>query len=229
MIWLGYMAGQAFGWSQLTSFYAGAAISISSTTIIVKAFEEQRIKGDFTHIVFGILIVEDLIAILLITILTTLSSRRRADAHAACDRRPAGWPRFSSLLIVVGLLTVPRLIRLVVRLDRPETTVVASVGLAFGFALLAATVRLLGRARRVSGRGLVAESGVEKKVEHLVQPVRDIFAAIFFVSVGMLIDPAQIVEHWPIVLRLSADRRRRQHAGRHARRVPHRPERSELA
>ena len=80
MIWLGYLVGQAFGWSRLASLYAGAVIAISSTTIIVKAFEEQRIKDDFTHIVFGILIVEDLIAILLITILTALSSGEELTA-----------------------------------------------------------------------------------------------------------------------------------------------------
>ncbi len=198
LIWLGYTAGQFFGWSKLTSFYAGAAISISSTTIIVKAFEEARIKGSFKHIVFGILIAEDLIAILLITVLTTLSRGEELTAlqlTTAAGRLAA----FLVALIVVGLLTVPRLIRLVVRLDRPETTVVASVGLAFGFALLARWFDYSVALGAFLAGALVAESGVEKKVEHLVQPVRDIFAAIFFVSVGMLIDPAQIVEHWPIV------------------------------
>ena len=77
--------------------------------------------------------------------------------------------------------------------DRPETTVVASVGIAFGFALLALTFNYSVALGAFLAGSLVAESGVEKKVEHLVQPVRDIFAAVFFVSVGMLIDPAQIV------------------------------------
>ncbi len=199
LIWLGYLAGQNFGWSPLASFYAGAAISISSTTIIVKAFQEQRIKGEFTHVVFGILIVEDLIAILLITILTTLSSGQQLTTLQLA--RAAGQlAAFLVVLIVVGIMTVPRLIRLVVRLDRPETTVVASVGLAFGFALLALMFEYSVALGAFLAGSLVAESGVEKKVEHLVQPVRDMFAAIFFVSVGMLIDPAQIASHWPIVL-----------------------------
>src|SRR5262245_3772433 len=199
LIWLGYTAGQLFGWSKLASFYAGAAISISSTTIIVKAFEEEEIKGDFKHLVFGILIVEDLIAIFLITILTTLSRGEQLTSYqlvTAAGRLAA----FLVALIVVGLLVVPRLIRLVVRLDRPETTVVASVGLAFGFALLARWFDYSVALGAFLAGALVAESGVEKKVEHLVQPVRDIFAAIFFVSVGMLIDPADIVTRCPIVL-----------------------------
>jgi CPA2 family monovalent cation:H+ antiporter-2 len=73
MIWLGYETGRLFGWPPLESFYAGAILAISSTTIIVAAFQEQGIKGKFTEIVFGILIVEDLIGILLIAILTAVS------------------------------------------------------------------------------------------------------------------------------------------------------------
>ena len=90
MIWLGYLVGQAYGWSRLESFYAGAVVSISSTTIILKAFEEQRVKGSYTHIVFGVLIVEDLIAILLITILTALSMGQKLSARGWAYRGPPG-------------------------------------------------------------------------------------------------------------------------------------------
>lgn len=199
LIWLGYVAGQFFGWSKLVSFYAGAAISISSTTIIVKAFEEARVQGGFKQLVFGILIVEDLLAILLITILTTLSHGEELTA-GELGITTGRLAAFLAVLVVVGLFAVPRLMRYVVALDRAETTVVTSVGLAFGFALLA---RLFGYSAALGAflaGTLVAESGVERKVEHLVLPVRDMFAAIFFVSVGMLIDPLKIVEHWPIVL-----------------------------
>jgi CPA2 family monovalent cation:H+ antiporter-2 len=199
MVWLGYLAGQAFGWSRLASFYAGAAIAISSTTIIVKAFEEQKIKADFTPIVFGVLIVEDLIAILLITILTTLSHGEQLSAMelALTVGRLAA---FLCVLMVVGLLTVPPLMRAVVRLDRAETTIVTSVGLAFGLAALAAWFDYSVALGAFLAGSLVAESGVEKTIEHLVQPVRDIFAAVFFVSVGMMIDPHDIAANWPIVL-----------------------------
>ena len=199
MIWLGYLVGQAFGWSQLQSIYAGAVISISSTTIIVKAFEEQGIKEEFTNIVFGILIVEDLIAILLITILTALSSGeelRAIEVGQAAGRLTA----FLILMLMVGLLTVPRLMRAVVRLERSETTVVASVGVAFAFALLAAAFGFSVALGAFLAGSLVAESGVEKTVALLVQPVRDIFAAIFFVSVGMLINPLDIAAHWELIL-----------------------------
>jgi CPA2 family monovalent cation:H+ antiporter-2 len=199
MLWLGYVIGQAFGWTQIKSFFAGAVISISSTTIIVKAFQEQGIKEPFTQVVFGILIVEDLIAILLLTILTALSSGEELSAIEFA-RASGHLVLFLAIVLIVGLFVVPRVIRAVVRFNREETIVVASVGLAFGFAMLAATFGYSVALGAFLGGALVAESGVERTVEDLVQPVRDIFAAIFFVSVGMLIDPAQIAAHWLAVL-----------------------------
>jgi CPA2 family monovalent cation:H+ antiporter-2 len=199
MFWLGFVAGEALGWPRLASFYAGAAIAISSSTIIIKVFDEQNIKGQFTQLVFGILIVQDLIAVLLITVLTTLS-RGTELSTLELAQMVGRLVAFIVALIVVGLLTVPRLMRAIVRLDRNETTVVASVGLAFGFALLAAQFRYSVALGAFLAGSLVAESGVEKTVERLVLPVRDLFAAIFFVSVGTIINPAQIAAHWPLVL-----------------------------
>ncbi len=199
MVWIGYVIGQLFGWSRIESVFAGAIISISSTTIIVKAFEEQGIRGGFTHVVFGILIVEDLIGILLITILTALSAGE--DLAAADIVRTTGrLAAFLAALLIVGLLIVPRLMRAIVKLDRPETTIVSSIGLAFGFSLLAAQCGYSVALGAFIAGSLIAESGVEKTVEHLVQPIRDVFAAIFFVSVGMLIDPHQVAANWFVVL-----------------------------
>ena len=203
MIWLGYLTGQAFGWTPLESFYAGAAIAISSTTIIVRAFAEQNVRGKLTDIVFGILIVEDLIAILLVTILTTVSS----GAPLTAGELAGTVGRLAAFLAVVvggGLLVVPRLTRFVVRLDRPETTVVTDIGLCFAFALIADAAGYSVALGAFLGGALVAESGEATVVEHLVQPVRDMFSAIFFVAVGMLIDPALVAEHWVAIVILTA-------------------------
>jgi monovalent cation:H+ antiporter-2, CPA2 family len=199
MVWLGYETGRLFGWTPLESFYAGAIIAISSTTIIIKAFLDQGVKGKFAEIVFGVLIVEDLIAILLLAVLTTVSSGATVSAGslAATGGRLAA---FLAGLLVVGMLTVPRLIRALVRLDRPETTLVASIGICFAFALLAHAFGYSVALGAFLAGSLVAESGVEKTVERLVEPVRDMFAAVFFVSVGMLIDPLLVARHWPAVL-----------------------------
>lgn len=119
MIWLGYEAGRFFGWTPLECFYAGAMLAVSSTTIIVKALMEQGIKAGYTEVVFGICIFDDIIGIFLIAILTTLSS---GTAISPRELAVTGGflASFLAGLLVVGMLTVPRLVRAVVRLNRPE-------------------------------------------------------------------------------------------------------------
>ncbi len=199
MVAIGYLAGQAFGWTRLESVYAGAIIAISSTTIIVKAFAEQGIRERFTQVVFGVLIMEDLIAIFLLAILTAVSSSggvSAGDLAVTAGRLGA----FLVVLLVVGVFTIPRLMRAVVRLNRPETTVVTAIGICFGIAYLALSFNYSVALGAFLAGSLVAESGEERTIEHLVQPIRDLFAAIFFVAVGMLIDPRLIAEHWVAVV-----------------------------
>lgn len=195
MMWLGFVVGRAFGWTARESLFTGALIAISSTTIIAKAFDEQGIRGKLREFVVGVLIVEDLIAVLLMAALTAVStgSGLSAGALALTTGRLVA---FLVGLVAVGLLVIPRAVRAVLKLGRPETTLVASVGLCFAVALLAQGFGYSVALGAFLAGSLVAESGEEKAVEHLVQPVRDIFAAIFFVSVGMLINPALLVKHW---------------------------------
>jgi monovalent cation:H+ antiporter-2, CPA2 family len=202
MLFIGYVLGQLFGWTTLESVFTGAIIAISSTTIIAKAFEEQRVKGKFTDIVFGVLIVEDLIGIFLIAILTALSAGGGVSAStlAVTGARLA---TFLAALIGVGLLLIPRFMRVVVRMNQPETTLVASIGICFAAAWLALTFGYSVALGAFIAGSLIAESGEEKVVEPLIRPVRDMFAAIFFVAVGMLIDPAIILEHWGAIISLS--------------------------
>ncbi len=194
MVWLGYLVGRAFGWTGYDSLFCGAAVAISSTTIIVKAFEEQKVSGALADVVFGILIVEDLIGILMLAVLTTVASGSKVSpgALAATVGKLVG---FLAALLVGGMLIVPRLMRAVVRLHRNETTVVATVGLCFAFALLARHFGYSVALGAFLAGALVAESGAAKIIEHRIEPVRDVFAAVFFVSVGMLIEPRLVWEH----------------------------------
>lgn len=195
MIWIGFMVGQAFGWTSRESIFAGAIIAISSTTIIAKAFDEQGIKGKLRELVVGILIVEDLIAVLLMALLTALSSGDGVSAGTLA-KSSGRLVAFLVGLVSIGMLLVPRAIRAINRLQRPETTLVASVGICFAVALLALEFGYSVALGAFIAGSLIAESGEEKQIEHLILPVRDLFAAIFFVSVGMLIDPAIIGRHW---------------------------------
>jgi CPA2 family monovalent cation:H+ antiporter-2 len=203
MVFIGYVVGQLFGWTTLESVFAGAIIAISSTTIIAKAFDEQRVKGKFTDIVFGVLIIEDLIGIFLIAILTAVSAGAGVSASSLAVTG-ARLATFLAGLIGVGLLLIPRFMRVVVRMNQPETTLVASIGICFAAAWLALSFGYSVALGAFIAGSLVAESGEEKVVEHLIRPVRDMFAAIFFVAVGILIDPAIILQHWGAVLSLAA-------------------------
>jgi CPA2 family monovalent cation:H+ antiporter-2 len=198
MVWLGFIAGRAFGWSVIESVFAGGIVAISSTTIIAKAFDELRIRGRLRELVVGILIVEDLIGILLMAVLTAVAKGGDLGAGelAWTVERLA---LFLATLVGAGFLVVPRAIRAVRRLDRPETTLVASLGLCFGIALLAMSFGYSVALGAFIAGSLVAESGEEHHIQHLVQPVRDMFAAVFFVSVGMLIEPRLVLEHWGAV------------------------------
>jgi monovalent cation:H+ antiporter-2, CPA2 family len=202
MLWLGFIVGRAFGWTRLESVFAGALIAISSTTIIAKAFDEQNIRGKLREVVVGILIVEDLIAILLMATLTAVATGAGLSAGALATT-VGRLVAFLIGLVVVGLLVIPRTMRYIARLKRPETTLVASIGICFAVALLALGFGYSVALGAFLAGSLIAESGEEKTVEHLVQPVKDVFAAVFFVSVGMLIDPALVVRHWVAIVVLT--------------------------
>ncbi len=199
MILLGDLTGKLFGWTDLESLYAGAMIAISSTTIIVKAFGELRVGGRIRELVLAVLIVEDLIAILLLAALTTISAGGLSAGELAAAAGRLGL--FLVAVVGVGLLIIPRLVRAIVRLNRPETTTVASIGICFALSLLAHRFGYSVALGAFLAGSLVAESGEGARIEHLIEPVRDLFAAVFFVSVGMLIDPALVLANWvPIVV-----------------------------
>lgn len=193
MLWLGSTAAQLLGWQGLTSLFAGAMVAISSTTIVVKSFAEQPVPERLRELTFGVLIGEDLIAVVLIATLTALASGTAASTGelATTVGRLGG---FLLVVTVVGMLIVPRLMRAVARL-RAETLVVTSVGLSFAFALLAQAAGYSVALGAFLAGALVGESGVEREVERLVRPVRDVFAAVFFVSIGMLVDPTVAADH----------------------------------
>lgn len=202
MLAFGYLVGQLFGWTTLESLFTGAIVAISSTTIVLKAFEEQGIRGKPTELVFGILIGEDLIAIFLVAILTAVASGAGLSTGSLA-LTAAHLVAFLAGLVGIGLLVVPRLVRYVLRLDRPETTLVACIGICFACALLALEFGYSVALGAFIAGALVAESGQVRAIEPLIHPVRDLFAAIFFVAVGMLIEPALVARHWVAVVALT--------------------------
>ena len=191
MMWLGFLAGRTLGWTVLESLFTGAIVAISSTTILAKALDELKIRGKLRESVVGVLVAEDLIVIVLLAVLTALATGQGLSARPflAILVKLAG---FLAILIGAGLLIVPRAIRSIQRLNRRETTLVATIGICFAIALLAKSLGYSAALGALLAGSLVAESGGERSIARLVEPVRDMFAAIFFVSVGMMMDPSAI-------------------------------------
>ena len=202
MLWLGYMCGRALGWTRLECIFTGALLSISSTTIVAKAYGEMKLPEKLRDLVFGVLLMEDLAAVVELAILTALASGAGLSA-SVMGATIARLAIFLALLVGIGIVVVPRLIRLVVRLDRPETTLIASVGICFAFAIIAEHAGYSVALGSFLAGSLVAESGDVHQIEHLVAPLRDMFGAVFFVSVGMMINPGLIAEHWVALLLLT--------------------------
>ena len=199
----GSLVGQLFGWSPAVSGLAGAIIAISSTMVAANVFSELRVEGPLRELVLSIAVVEDLAAILLIAGATALATSGEVSG-AELARTLGRLLAFLAGALALGLLVVPPSMRAVARLRRPETTLVASVGLCFAAALLALSAGYSVALGAFLAGSLIYESGAGRSVEQLVRPLRDMFGAIFFVSIGMLLDPAIALGSWPVILTLVA-------------------------
>jgi CPA2 family monovalent cation:H+ antiporter-2 len=195
MLLLGYLIGQLMGWSSMDSIFLGGILSISSTTIIIRAFEELGIKGQqFAGLVFGILVVEDLVAIVLLVLLSTL----------AVSREFAGGEMLSSVIklvffliawFVTGIFFIPTLLRRTKKLMNEETLLVTAIGLCLLMVVLATQAGFSPALGAFIMGSILAETTQAEKIEHLIKPVKELFGAVFFISVGMLIDPAMLVKY----------------------------------
>ena len=195
MLWLGYEVGLTFGWSTMDALFLGAMLSISSTTITVKAIDELGLKKQaFAQVVFAILIVEDVLAIAMIALLSGIAVTG-AVATGDVLRTLGGLIVFLVASLVIGILAVPRLLDFVAKFRRDEMLLVGVLGLLFGFCLL---VSWLGYSLALGAfviGVIVAEASCLPRIERLVAPVRDMFSAIFFVAVGLQLDPAALLDY----------------------------------
>ena len=195
MLWAGYQLGGAFGWSTMDRIFLGAILSISSTTIVVRALEELgKTKEKFASLILGILIVEDILAILMIAILSSFATTGEfSTAEIGITLVRLG--SFLAVLLVVGLLVVPRLIDYVAKFKSQEMLLVSVLGLCFGVSLLAAKLDYSVALGAFLIGAIIAEARQIVRVETIMKPVRDMFSAVFFVSIGLLIDPKLIGQH----------------------------------
>jgi len=188
MLCIGYGIGQAFGWGRMDSIFLGAILSISSTTIIVKALDELKLKKErFAHLIFGVLIVEDILAIAMIALLSAIATTGQVDAPEVFATL-GKLSLFMVVALVLGILIVPRLLAYVARFESAEMLLVTVLGLCFGFCLLVIKLDYSVALGAFVIGAVMAESRQLKLIERLIEPLKDMFSAIFFVSIGLLLD-----------------------------------------
>ncbi|MGE0527777.1 MAG: cation:proton antiporter, partial [Bdellovibrionales bacterium] len=197
---LGMLLGRMMGWSQMDAIFLGGMLCISSTTVIVKVFEEHGLKTRrFAQLVMGVLIVEDLVAILLLVLLSTLAlTRQLSGMDLGFATLRLGF--FIVLWFVVGLFLLPGFMRLIRPLLSRETTLIFAVGLCLMMVLIATRTGFSPALGAFVMGSLLAESDERERIENVLLPVRDFFAAVFFVSVGMLLDPSMLLTYWPSLI-----------------------------
>ncbi|MBG6236822.1 CPA2 family monovalent cation:H+ antiporter-2 [Pedobacter sp. CAN_A7] len=195
MLTIGYFAGKLMSWSTMDSIFLGGLLSVSSTTIIIRAFDELGVKHKkFAGLVFGVLIIEDLVAILMLVLLTTLAvSRQFAGADMLISILKLSF--FLVLWFIGGIFLVPTFLKATKRLMNDETMLIVSIALCLLMVILAVKVGFSPALGAFIMGSILAETTQAERIEHLTKSVKDLFAAIFFVSVGMLIDPRVLVDY----------------------------------
>ncbi|MBQ4291842.1 MAG: cation:proton antiporter [Muribaculaceae bacterium] len=195
MMYIGSLAGHLFGWSDMDCIFLGGMLAMSSTTIIFKAFDDMGLRRKrFAGLVLSVLIIEDILAIVLMVMLSTMSvSKEFEGTQMLTSILQLGF--FLVLWFVVGIYLIPLFLRKAKKLMNEETLLITALALCFGMVVFASAVGFSAAFGAFVMGSILSETVEAKKIEHLVSPVKNLFGAIFFVSVGMMVDVALIVEY----------------------------------
>jgi CPA2 family monovalent cation:H+ antiporter-2 len=195
MMYVGSLAGHLFGWSDMDCIYLGGMLAMSSTTIIFKAFDDMGLRKErFASLVLSVLIIEDILAIVLMVMLSTLAvSKEFEGTQMLTSILQLGF--FLVLWFVVGIYLIPLFLKKAKPLMNEETLLITALALCFGMVVFASAVGFSAAFGAFVMGSILAETVEAQKIEHLVSPVKNLFGAIFFVSVGMMVDVALIIEY----------------------------------
>ena len=200
MSMLGMLVGHSFGWSQMDCIFLGGMLAMSSTTIIYKAFDDLGLRQQqFAGLVMSVLILEDILAIVMMVMLSAIASGNNPDGGQMLGSIvKIGF--FLVLWLVVGIFAVPLFLRSVRRLINAEVLLVVSLGMCCAMAVFSTKVGFSSAFGAFIMGSILAETVEAERIEKLVEPVKNLFGAIFFVSVGMLVDPQILISYaLPIV------------------------------
>ena len=195
MIMIGMTVGWSFGWKSMDCLYLGGMLAMSSTTIIYKAFDDLGLRQQrFAGLVLSILIIEDILAIVLMVLLSTVAVSKNFEGGEMVFSI-GKLVFFLTLWFVVGIYLIPIFLKRSKKWVSNETMLILSLAMCFGMVVLAAKVGFSPAFGAFIMGSILAETVEAENIEKLVAPVKDLFGAIFFVSVGMMVDPAMIVEY----------------------------------
>ncbi len=195
MLFLGYNIGLLLGWSTIDSFFLGSMISMSSTTIIIKAFNDLNIKKQrFTDLVFGVLIVEDLVGILMLVLLPTIALGSTING-IALGVSTLKLIFFLILCFIIGIYLVPTFLEKIQKYLTDEMLLIITISLCFGMVLLATSSGFSSALGAFIMGSILAETEFINRIEKTIQPLKDFFGAVFFVSVGMMVNPQMFITY----------------------------------
>lgn len=195
MFGLGYLTGRWLDWNTMDCVFLGAVLSISSTTIIVRAFDELGVRTrKFAQLVFGVLIIQDLVAVVMMVILATFTAGKQFSGYDLMIQM-LKLVFFLTLWFLSGTFFIPSFLKSARKLLNDETALIVSIALCLAMVLLAVNVGFSSALGAFIMGSILAETQQGERIEVLVKPVKNLFAAIFFVSVGMMIDPTILGEH----------------------------------
>lgn len=202
MIAVGMLLGFLMDWGVMESIFLGGMLAMSSTTIIIKAFEDMKLKNEpFVDLTLVVLIIQDIVAVVMMVLLST----------AAASKQAAGKEMLGSILkllfflilwFVVGIYLIPTFFRKAKKYINDETLLIISIGLCFGMVIIANNVGFSSALGAFVIGSILSETVESERIVELTRSIKDLFGAIFFVSVGMMVDPAVLGQYWKLVLSL---------------------------
>lgn len=200
---LGFLIGKALSWTSMESIFLAGLLSMSSTAVVIKAFDDLGLKDKrYASTVFGTLVVEDLIAIILMVLLSTMAV---TNSFSGLDTLWGMTKLFFFLILwfLVGIFVIPTLLEKSRKYINDEILLIVSIGLCFGMVSIATSVGFSSALGAFVMGSILAETTEGERVEHLTLGIKNLFSAIFFVSVGMMLDPGIIAKYWPVILLLT--------------------------
>ena len=201
MIGVGALLGFVMGWGVMESVFLGGMLSMSSTAIIIKAFDDMKLKDQpFATLTTVVLIIQDIVAVVMMVLISTVAASKNSAPGREMIMSIVKLVFFLILWFVVGIYVIPTLLRKFKDYINDENLLIISIGLCFAMVIIANSVGFSSALGAFVIGSILATTDVSHRIEHLTDSVKNLFSAIFFVSVGMMIDPQVLVQYWKLIL-----------------------------